>query len=177
MPPAYLTEYFSGEQIDKYLKHHLNKSNSYYIGTYLTELLSSGVVFPHQIGLNDGNLSPDHTIYAAINTNNEHWFLFIANRHISFIIDPLVDSEYKNLGNIKAEQLLKTLKSEFNYLNKTQYDKNISINKLNQNNGFDCGPFVCGYAVNISFNIGLSHIDIGFIRETTCKLMAMSDTT
>ena len=80
------------------------------------------------------------------------------------------------LGCIKGTRLLKRIQIEIlNFKNcRVTYDNNIN-NNFQQNN-YDCGPMICGYAVNIILNEDLINITISYIRELTDHLMSTRST-
>ena len=69
-PDPIPTNWFTGEQIDAFISHHIADESFHHIGSYFVELLVTGNFSLSSINYPD--LSIIEKIYAPINIENEH---------------------------------------------------------------------------------------------------------
>ena len=140
-----------------------------YIGAYIAELIIHENIKITEID----NIIIDDVIIiiAPINLDNEHWALFIADEVSSYILYPYLNSTYTDLGYMKQYTLLEQLKLDIPHFNNCRALDSTNIARDFQQNNFDCGPMVCGYAIHTILNKELINIDISYIREFTDHMM------
>lgn len=153
--------WFTDDDIDLYLDESLCDKNIIHFPPYVVQML---LFLPDNYEIPIPVLGfTAHTIFCPININDSHWILFIYRKvtKVSYFIDPIFEWRNKLINKETSNKLNGVLNKLFKL--------NISLieNPHNcftyQNNSYDCGPFICAYAVLI--NDGLETFPANFIYK------------
>lgn len=99
-----------------------------------------------------------------INIDQQHWILFLINMKLrtATYIDPLQCSPFESKAKKACRKVTKNINKWLGNI-QIKYER---IKRHIQNNSYDCGPFICGYAENIAKGNSIESINIEQIRKT-----------
>ena len=168
--------WFSDLDIDRYLIAKLNNKIYFNIDASVVGLLTSNPSYS-TLPVEAFNAQ---ILFCPVNIVQLHWVLFVYNKMVnqSFYIDPLEPAFEKDVAQSLIYNLNMTLNNIFKLSIKICNQPYTNIER--QLNDFDCGPFVCAYAIEISNGGNLcGKLDIDEIRKVafehdTSELLSIS---
>ena len=167
--PSYL---FSDLDIMNYLKKTITNKKVYIINPCIIELINDKEIeIFNKIQFTENFLEAS-IILAPINIKKCHWILYVCRlvdrrERCAYYIDPIRTKFEKDEATKKCKILTKKIQLERRLKKKIAYQEEFKKKYLPQyqTNDFDCGPLVCGYAVNVAFGKSVETINIKRIRQ------------